>query len=108
VEIGQIGKMTLLAAIDSSYPVVRSNTQLGVGDDVRILRGTFARLAKIIWRYAQTDEGKYTFKNIRFLREHWEPEVVAKEKSSRSRPATVAKGACRPQATDGSWQMPLQ
>jgi len=39
--------------------------QLGVVSDVRTLRGKFARLAKMIWRYAQTEEGQHTFKNIR-------------------------------------------
>jgi hypothetical protein len=86
--------------------VLRSITRLGVGDDVRTSRGKFARLAKIVWRYSTTEEGLHTFKNIRHLRECWEPDVVAKEKALRSR-AKAAKRAYRPQATDESWPMPL-
>jgi len=92
---------------DISAKMTNFHTLLGVVQDVRTLRGKFATLAKTIWHYSQTEEGQHTFKNIRFLRERWEPEAVAKEKASRSR-AKVARGAYRPQATDGSWRMPLQ
>ncbi len=79
---------------------------LGVVDDVRTLRVHFAGLAKILFEYAQTEEGQCVFHNIRTLRNRFEPEVVAKEKASRSRPAKVAKGAYRARAADVSWQMP--
>jgi site-specific DNA recombinase len=79
---------------------------LGVVDDVRTLRGKFARLAKRIWRHAQTEEGQLVLHNIKTLRKRFEPEVVAKEKASRPRRANVAKGAYRARAIDASWQMP--
>jgi hypothetical protein len=66
------------------------------------LRVYFARFAKTILDYAQTEEGQHVFDNIRTLRNRFEPEVVAKEKASRSRRAKVAKGAYRARATDAS------
>ena len=65
-------------------------------------------LRKGIWRYAQTEEGQHTFKNIRLLRERFEPEVVAKEKASRPPRAKFVKAVYRARAIDASWQMPLQ
>ncbi len=91
-------------------PVARRVTEcnwLGVVDDVRTLRGQFARMAKRIWLSVQDEDGQRILQNIRVLRERFEPEVVAKEKASRPRPAKVAKGAYRARATDVSWQMPL-
>jgi hypothetical protein len=84
-------------------------TVLGVGDDVRTLRGNFAGLAKTILDYAQTEEGQHVFHNIRALRNRFEPEVVAKERAlKKPRRAKAATGVCRVRATDASWQMPLQ
>lgn len=79
---------------------------LGVVDDVRTLRGNFAKLAKRLLSTFQNEDGKLILHNIRVLRERFEPEVVAKEKASRPRQAKVAKGAYRARATDASWQMP--
>ena len=61
---------------------------------------------KRIWRSVQDEDGQRILQNIRVLRERFEPEVVAKEKASRPRPAKVAKGAYRARAVDASWQMP--
>jgi site-specific DNA recombinase len=80
---------------------------LGVVDDVRTLRGTFAKLSKRILSALLDEDGQRILKNIRVLRERFEPEVVAKEKASRPRPAKVAKGAYRARGDDASWQMPL-
>jgi hypothetical protein len=90
-------------------PLAKSDSyphRLGVGDDVRTLRGKITRMAKGIWHQMQDEDGQRTLQNIRVLRERFEPEVVAKEKSSRPHPAKVAKGAYRARATDASWQMP--
>jgi DNA invertase Pin-like site-specific DNA recombinase len=81
-------------------------TVLGVVDDVRTLRGKFARLAKRIWLSVQDEDGQRILQNIRVLRDRFEPEVVAKEKASRPRRAKVGKGSYRPRVTDASWQMP--
>jgi hypothetical protein len=82
-------------------------TVLGVVDDVRPLRRKFARLAKRIWLSVLDEDGQRILQNIRALRERFEPEVVAKEKASRPRPAKAAKGLYRARAADASSQMPL-
>jgi hypothetical protein len=50
-------------------------------------------LALNVWCDLQNDDGQRILQNIRVLRERFEPEVVAKERASRPRPAKVAKGA---------------
>jgi hypothetical protein len=59
---------------------------LGVGDDVRTSLGEFSRLAKRILSALRDDDGQRILKNIRVLRERFEPEVVAKERAARPRP----------------------
>jgi site-specific DNA recombinase len=103
------GKIISIAAKEPFAPLAKSASsphRLGVVDDVRTLRGDFAKLAKKILSALHDDDGRRILKKIRFLRERFEPEVVAKEKTSRPRPAKVAKGAYRARATDASWQMP--
>jgi hypothetical protein len=71
------------------------------------MRRKIARLALKVWRDLQNDDGQRILQNIRVLRERFEPEVAAKEKASRPRPAKVAKGGYRARRVDASWQMPL-
>lgn len=92
------GKIISIAAKEPFAPLAKSVSsphRLGVGDDVRTLRGKFAKLAKRIWRNVQDEDGQRILQNIRVLRLRFEPEVVAKEKTSRSRQAKVAKGVYR-------------
>lgn len=83
-----------------------SITQLGVDDDFRTLNGKRAEWAQEVSRELQTEEGEHILQNIKALRQRFEPEVVAKEKASRPRPAKVVKGVYRARAADASWQMP--
>jgi hypothetical protein len=72
------------------------------------MRRKTARLAKKIWRDVQDEDGQHILKNIRVLRERFEPEVVAKEVASKQHPrARVAKGVYRAPGADASWQMLL-
>ena len=82
--------------------------QLGVGDDVRTLRGYCARLAKKIWDDTRDEEGQRILHNIKLLRQHFEPDAVAKEEAPRSRRAVVVQGVYRVPGVDGSWHAPPQ
>lgn len=57
---------------------------LGVDEDVRTLHAERARWAQEVCRELQTEEAQRILHNIRLLRQHCEPVVVAKE-VSRSR-----------------------
>ena len=86
-------------------------SRLGVVDDVRTLRGNFAKLAKKILSALHDDDGRRIIQIIRVLRERFEPELVAKEKTSRQlshpRRLKAVRGVYRARSADVSWQMPL-
>ncbi len=99
------GKILSIAAKKPFAPLAKSDSyphRLGVVDDVRTLRGKFARLVKRIWRSVQDEDGQRILQNIKALRERFEPEVVAKEDALRYRRAKAAARASRARGAYGS------
>jgi len=68
---------------------------LGVVDDVRTSRCRFARWAKSISIELQGEEGKEILRNIKTIRQHFEPEVVAKEDAEKARKLKAATRSYR-------------
>lgn len=91
-------KPFVLLANRASYP-----RRLGVGDDVRTLRGGIARLAKTIWRYSKTDEGQHTLDCIRAVLDQ-DSEAMARLAPPRY--AKVARAADRARRDGGSFHWP--
>jgi hypothetical protein len=79
---------------------------LGVVDDVRTLGCRFARLAKRMSIELQSDEGKKILQNIKIIRRHFEPKVVAHEEAQQLRKARAAARLYRGRGDDASWQQP--
>ncbi|MGX1412791.1 recombinase family protein [Bradyrhizobium elkanii] len=90
---------------DHKTPNLR--TLLGVGEDVRTLHGKRAEWARKISRELQTEDGQRILHNIKLLRRHFEPGVVAEDEASRSRRAKAAKGAYRARGDDATFLRPL-
>jgi hypothetical protein len=53
----------------------------------------------------QSDEGKEILRNIKIIRRHLEPEVVAREDAEKARNLKTATRAYRAREADASWQI---
>jgi hypothetical protein len=85
--------------------------QLGVGDDVRTFNTKKYIVPKLVMEITQalkSDEGREILKNIRTLRQRFEPEVMAKEDAAKARKARVMTRAYKAQGAGASWKMPPQ
>jgi len=60
----------------------RHENLLGVVDDVRTMPGEFAKVAQNIGNELQTEDGKVILRNIKILRERFEPETVVKRQAA--------------------------
>jgi len=63
---------------------------LGDVDDVRTIHGEFAKVAQNVISELQTEDGKTILRNIKILRERFEPETIVNNTASLSPQARAA------------------